>query len=69
MKAHPHHRHASEGHALRRTVRRIFDEEGWGRLELVDAWDGEELDELRKVLGAEEYETLLDRLKDLGEDR
>jgi len=51
-----------------RRVRHIFQEEGWGSLELVDEWNGGELDELRSLLRPEEYETLLDQLRDL-EDR
>jgi hypothetical protein len=43
---------------------RIFEEEGWGSLELVDEWDGHDLEELRSLLRESEYETLLDRLKD-----
>ena len=55
--------------ARRRRVLRIFDEESWGNLELVDAWDGEDLDELRTVLGEEEFQILLDRLADVDEGR
>ncbi|HEX6882990.1 MAG TPA: hypothetical protein VF530_06390 [Planctomycetota bacterium] len=53
----------------RRAVMRIFEEEGWGSLELVDEWDGADLDELRSILRASEYETLLDRLRDQGDAR
>ena len=51
----------------RRAVLRIFEQEGWGNLELLDGWDGEELDELKDILREEEFQTLLDRLRDQGE--
>jgi hypothetical protein len=53
----------------RQHVLEIFDEEGWGSLELVDEWDGDDLDELRPILKEEEFQTLLDRLRDLERDR
>jgi hypothetical protein len=56
-------------HERRRRVLRIFDEESWGNLELVDAWDGEDVDELRNILGEEEFQILLDRLADVDEGR
>ena len=43
---------------------RIFADEGWGSLELVDEGDGDDLEELRALLRESEFETLLDRLKD-----
>lgn len=53
----------------RRHVLRIFDEQSWGNLELLDAWDGEDVDELKNILTEEEFQTLLDRLADLDEGR
>ena len=53
----------------RRRVLRIFDEESWGNLELVDGWDGDDLDELKTVLGEEEFQVLLDRLAGDADDR
>jgi hypothetical protein len=46
---------------------RVFEEEGWGSLELVDDWDGEDLAELRSLLRDSEFETLLDRLRETGD--
>lgn len=59
-------RHGDPRHQRRRAVMRIFEEEGWGSLELVDDWTGEDLAELRAILRESEYQTLLDRLR--GED-
>lgn len=56
-------------HERRRAVTRIFEEEGWGSLELIEEWDGADLEELRGILRASEFETLLDRLKDQGDAR
>lgn len=53
----------------RREVLRIFDQESWGNLELLDAWDGEDLDELKNILDEEEFQTLLDRLREADEGR
>lgn len=53
----------------RRAVLRIFEQEGWGSLELVDDWDGKELEELRTILNEEEFQTLLDRLRDQEDTR
>ncbi len=50
-------------------VLRIFEDEGWGNLELLDGWDGDELDELKDILDPEEFQTLLDRLRDADGDR
>lgn len=57
------------GHERRRAVLRIFEEEGWGSLELVDEWDGKDLDELRSLLRPQEFETLLDRLRGSEQER
>jgi hypothetical protein len=51
-------------HQRRRTVREFFEREGWGNVELLDGWDGEDLEELRTVLDDEEFQTLLDHLED-----
>lgn len=48
----------------RRQVIRIFEDQDWGNLELLDAWDGEHLDELRDLLDAEEFQTLVDQLEE-----
>lgn len=48
----------------RHAVLRIFREEDWGNLELLDAWDGENLDELKTLLDDEEFQKLLDRLQE-----
>ncbi|NOT31679.1 MAG: hypothetical protein HOP15_14625 [Planctomycetes bacterium] len=53
----------------RQAVLRIFEQEGWGSLELVDDWDGEELEELRTILNEEEFQTLLDQLRDQEDTR
>jgi hypothetical protein len=56
-------------HERRRKVLRIFEAEDWGNLELLDGWDGEDLDDLRAILDEEEFQTLLDRLQDQEGDR
>jgi hypothetical protein len=56
-------------HDRRRAVMEVFEREGWGSLELVDEWDGNDLDELRSLLRPSEYQTLLDRLRDFGDGR
>mgnify|MGYP001305615645 CR=1 FL=1 len=53
----------------RRDVLRVFEQERWGSMELLDGWDGEELDELKTILDEEEFQTLLDRLRDQDERR
>lgn len=50
-------------------VRRIFAEYGIGSIELLEGWDGEELEELADVLTEEEFQTLLDQLEDPDEYR
>ena len=52
-----------------REVRRIFEEHGIGNLEILEGWNGEELEELAPGLTEEEFQTLLDELEDPGEDR
>lgn len=54
----------SEPRRRRRAVLRIFREEDWGNLELLDEWDGENLDELKTLLDDEEFQKLLDRLQE-----
>jgi hypothetical protein len=56
-------------HERRRRVQRIFEQEDWGNLELLDGWDGEDLEELKSILNEQEFETLLDRLRDQEDDR
>ena len=53
---------ATDSRQQRQRVLRIFQEEDWGNLELVDEWDGEDVDELKTILSDEEFQTLLDRL-------
>ena len=53
----------------RRDVQRIFEQERWGNLELLDGWDGEELDELKSLLDEDEFQTLLDRLREQDDRR
>lgn len=53
----------------RQEVLRIFEQERWGNLELLDGWDGDELDELKTLLDEEEFQTLLDRLREQDERR
>ena len=53
----------------RQEVLRIFEQERWGNMELLDAWDGDELDELKTLLDEEEFQTLLDRLRDQDDRR
>jgi hypothetical protein len=55
-------------HRRRDRVLQIFENQEWGNLELLDGWDGEDLEELRTILDEEEYQILLDQLEDL-EDR
>jgi hypothetical protein len=52
-----------------REVRRIFEEQGFRNLELLEEWDGHELDDLSDFLTEEEYQTLLDELADWDESR
>ena len=63
------HRKQSDPHERRRAVLRIFEDEGWGSLELVSDWSGEDLEELRALLRPAEFEMLLDRLKDQEDSR
>ena len=46
-----------------REVRRIFEEFGFGNIELLEGWDGDEIEELADLLTEEEYETLLLQLQ------
>lgn len=50
-------------------VRRIFEENDFGNVELLEGWSGEELEELADILTEEEYQTLLDELEDPDEYR
>ena len=50
-------------------VLRIFQDQEWGNLELLDAWDGDDLTELRDLLSRDEFETLQDWLRGLDEER
>ena len=50
-------------------VQRIFEEYGFGNVELLQDWDGDELSELADFLSEEEFQTVLDRLADTDEFR
>jgi hypothetical protein len=50
-------------------ARRIFEEDGWGNVELLEGWDGEDLEELRPLLTDEEFQALLDRFHPEGHER
>jgi hypothetical protein len=47
-----------------REVRRIFEEYGFGNVELLEGWDGDQLEDLADFLTAEEFQTLIDDLED-----
>lgn len=49
-------------------VRRIFEECGFGNVALLDSWDGDQFEELAEFLSEEEYQTLLDKLEESGEE-
>ena len=49
----------------RETIRRIFEEQGFGDAELLEGCN--DLEGLRRLLSPEEMDTLLDELRDLGE--
>ena len=49
-------------------IRRIFEEEGFGNVELLEDWDGERLDDLASLLTDEEFEMLQDRLGTFDDD-
>ena len=48
-------------------VRRIFEEQGFGNAELLEGWEGDDLQELSELLSEEEFQTLLDELQDPGD--
>jgi hypothetical protein len=41
-------------------VQAFFVEQGFGNVELLDGWDGKELDELSNLLTEEEFQLLID---------
>ena len=43
-------------------VERVFYQMGWDNLEDIGTWSGEDLDALRELLPAEQFEALLDQL-------
>ena len=52
-------------HAERvREVRRIFEHHGFGNVELLEGWDGVDLQSLMDLLTEEEFQTLLDELEE-----
>ena len=53
--------------ARRRRVERVFFELGWENVEDIDEWDGADLEALRRVLGEERFQALLDELGDEAE--
>ena len=48
-------------------VRRIFEEFGFGNADLLEAWDGDRLDDLADALSEDEFQTLLDNLQEAEE--
>ena len=46
------------------TVQRVLLELGVEGLEVMEEWDGDDLEFLRKDLGEEQYQMLLDKLRD-----
>lgn len=48
-------------------VRRIFEDLGFGNIELLEGWNGDDLEELTDFLTEEEFESLLDELGDLDD--
>jgi hypothetical protein len=51
-----------------REVRRIFEEYGFDGIELLESWEGDDLDELAEFLSEEEFQTLVDELEKQDED-
>jgi hypothetical protein len=49
----------NRAHARRRQIIRIFQEQEWGNVELLDGWDGVDLAELRPLLDEDDYERLM----------
>lgn len=49
-------------------VQRLFYEEGLGDPDLLEEWDGEDVEALREFLTEEEYQTLIDHLEDWEPD-
>ena len=48
-------------------IQRIFEDNGFGNIELLESWDGDDLSELSEFLTEEEFQTLMDQLEDWGE--
>lgn len=48
----------------RHDIEAFFVEQGFGNVELLEGWDGEDLDDLRDLLTDEEFERLIDRFGD-----
>ena len=44
-------------------VKRIFEEQGFGNAELLEGWDGADLNELLDLVSEEEFQVLLDQLE------
>lgn len=51
--------HRNSAHERRRQILRIFQEQEWGNVELLDGWDGVDLDELRPLLDEDDFERLM----------
>lgn len=47
-----------------REVRRIFEDYGLSNVELLETWDGRDVEALRGEMSEEEYQTLLDQLQE-----
>ena len=50
-------------------VRSIFQEHDFGNVELLEGWDGNDLEELCDLLTEEEFQTLLDEVENTDEFR
>ena len=47
-----------------RQVQEIFEEHGFGNVELLEGWDGDDLRDLSDLLTEDELQILLDRFED-----
>lgn len=50
--------------ARRSEVERILDEMGAEAVDGLDEWDGDDLEDLRKILDDDQFEALMDQLSD-----
>lgn len=58
---------STEKSARVREVQRIFEDYGFGNIELLESWEGDDLGELSEFLSPEEFQTLVDELAQQGE--